>query len=656
MSAGAGWRKPFVRLDFFLVFLLTAVLIWPLFKAKYLDKWASIESTFIADARFLKEHWPHPQWQPLWYGGTRFDYIYPPALRYGTAALAKFYPMTEARAYHLYIAFFYCIGVAGVYLLVRIACGSRGAAWLAAAASALLSPSFLFLTAMRNDAWLHHPTRLGVLVRYGEGPHMTAFALLPIALAASFLAIREWRPRATALTAICCALVVSNNFYGAVALAICFPILLWSVWMTYRRNAIWLRSLAIPILAYGLIAFWLVPSYFRVTTDNLKLVSAAGNTWSIWVALAALALYLFLTAKWAQGKPERCYMVFVAGLAFFFTLDVLGNNFFGFRVAGEPGRLTPELDLALILLVVEALRRLWIHDTAGSRAIALGIVLTTFATALPYVRGAWRIIVPDPNYADRVEFKMSEWMATHLPGARAMATGSVRFWYDAWHDLPQLGGGSDQGVLNQVASLAYTQITNDNFETARNWMLAYGVDAILVHDKTSQEIYHDYADPSRFAGALPVLLDDHAGDVIYRVPRRYPGLARVVETWRVRTLPAMSLDGDVRTLGSYAEALERGPDSPARTEWESVSAMRIRAEIAAGQSLVVQVAYDPQWRAKSEGVTLEIRKDALGQMLIAAPPGRHDIRLVFETPLENRIGKIISLFSALIVVVLLIFR
>jgi hypothetical protein len=187
-------------------------------------------------------------------------------------------------------------------------------------------------------------------------------------------------------------------------------------------------------------------------------------------------------------------------------------------------------------------------------------------------------------------------------------------------------------------------------------MLAYGVDAILVHDKTSQEIYHDYADPSRFAGALPVLLDDHAGDVIYRVPRRYPGLARVVETWRVRTLPAMGLDGDVRTLGSYAEALERGPDSPARTEWESVSAMRIRAEIAAGQSLVVQVAYDPQWRAESEGVTLEIRKDALGQMLIAAPPGRHDIRLVFETPLENRIGKIISLFSALIVVVLLIFR
>ena len=188
----AGGRKPYLRVDFLLVFALTAILIWPLFKAKYLDKWASIESTFIADARFLNEHWPHPLWQPLWYGGTRFDYIYPPALRYGTAALAKVYPMSEARAYHIYVAFFYCFGMAGVYLLVRVACGSRGAAWLASAASALLSPAFLFMPSWRIDSW-PYPARLGVLVRYGEGPHMTALALLPFALAASLPALRNWR-------------------------------------------------------------------------------------------------------------------------------------------------------------------------------------------------------------------------------------------------------------------------------------------------------------------------------------------------------------------------------------------------------------------------------------------------------------------------------
>src|SRR5213593_4828145 len=140
LSSGRG-----ALFDTLAVFLLAAALIWPLFKVKYTDKWGSIESTFIADARFLKDHWPHPEWQPLWYGGTRFDYIYPPALRYGTAALAKFYPMMEARAYHLYTAFFYCIGIAGVFLFVHVACGSRAAAWLSAAAAALLSPTFLFV-------------------------------------------------------------------------------------------------------------------------------------------------------------------------------------------------------------------------------------------------------------------------------------------------------------------------------------------------------------------------------------------------------------------------------------------------------------------------------------------------------------------------------
>ena len=56
-------------------------LIKPLFRLKYLDNWPSIESTFIAEGRMLGEHLPHPGWQPLWYCGTRTDYIYPPALR-----------------------------------------------------------------------------------------------------------------------------------------------------------------------------------------------------------------------------------------------------------------------------------------------------------------------------------------------------------------------------------------------------------------------------------------------------------------------------------------------------------------------------------------------------------------------------------------------
>src|SRR5690606_16895338 len=74
---GRGVRRPrgfgpTLALDCALILILAAALVWPLFQAGYLRNWGSIESTFIADARFLTEHWPHPRWQPLWYCGTRF--------------------------------------------------------------------------------------------------------------------------------------------------------------------------------------------------------------------------------------------------------------------------------------------------------------------------------------------------------------------------------------------------------------------------------------------------------------------------------------------------------------------------------------------------------------------------------------------------------
>src|SRR5262249_49881820 len=151
--------------------------------------------------------------------------------------------------------------------------------------------------------------------------------------------------------------------------------------------------------------------------------------------------------------------IFAAGFAYFFLVNVLGNYFLGFRIAGEPLRLVPELDLALILLVAEALRRMRNHNAVAWRAAALVLLIAALAPALGYLRHPWVLFDVDPNYRDRVEYKLTEWMAEHLPGARALATGSVRFWYDAWRDNPQIGGGSEQGVLNQIVGLAYLQTT-----------------------------------------------------------------------------------------------------------------------------------------------------------------------------------------------------
>jgi len=239
--------KRTMLIDSFILPCLASFLIKPLFGLKYLDNWPSIESTFIASGRMLSEHLPHPGWQPVWYCGTRTDYIYPPALLYGTALASRFGPLLPVRAYHLYIAVFYVLGIAAIYWMVRIGSNSRAAGWLAAAATALLSPSFLLLTQVRHDSGRWIPQRLHALMVLGEGPHISALCVLPAALTATFMALRKWRPGALAAAGALCALVVANNFYGATALAFCYPVMVWSVWVGERSGAVWVRAAFIPL-------------------------------------------------------------------------------------------------------------------------------------------------------------------------------------------------------------------------------------------------------------------------------------------------------------------------------------------------------------------------------------------------------------------------
>lgn len=652
-SKPASSRRRQILLDLLLLFLISAALIRPLFKAKYLDKWDSIESTFISDARFLIEHWPHPQWQPLWYTGTRFDYVYPPMLRYGTAVLSKTIGYWPVKAYHVYTAFFYCAGIAGVYLLARVGMKSRARAWLAAIAAALMSPSFLFLKDFRVDAWKLLPVRLGVLVKYGEGPHITALSLIPFALAFTWLALERRRPAAVGAAALFCALVVSNNFYGATSLAMFYPILVWSFWITRQDKGIVAPALVIPALAYGLTAFWLVPSYFKVTAINMKYVSEHGTTWSIWVALAVAVAFAVATDRLARGKAQYTWSVFAAGSVVFFSLNVLGNNFFNFRISGEPLRQVPELDLACILGAVTVLGWMWTRPAKAFRIAAVLIVLLAFYTTKGYIRHAWHMFPLAPDYQSRIEYRVTDWVHRNMPDSRVFTSGSVRFWFNAWHDLAQVGGGSEQGLLNtQVEPASWETTLGSNPEATILWMQATGADGVYIADKQSQEMYKDFLFPQKLA-ALPVIYDSGHGDRIYRIPRRYPARARVVETQRLNAARPPRSNTDTEYLRVYVDAVEHGPESPATVTRQGTDAMAVHATVAAGQSVLVQETYDPAWHAWSGDRELSVRKDALDMMVIDAPPGEQFIRLAFLTPLENHIGRVLTAISILLVAVLI---
>lgn len=628
-------------LDAALLFLIAAAVIWPFFQIEYFDNWMSIDGAFIGDARFLSEHLPDPGWTPAWYCGNRYDYLYPPAMRYSSALLVRFGGVSPARAYHIYSALLYCLAIVGAYALTRAGTGSRFPAWGAALTSLALSPAMLFFKPIRDDSALHMPQRLNVIVKWGEVPHMSALAVLTIGLAAAWVGLRKGRPGMLAAAPVLFALSVSNNFYGGVALAVFFPVMVWSVWLTSGNRTVWWKAALIAALTYGLTAFWLTPSYLRLTAANLKLVALPGNTFSRLLVLLAAVLFIAISWRAARGRPERAWPVFLGGSFAFFGLSAVGAYYFGFRAVGDPVRFVAEFDLLLLIASMECLRRWRLLPGLGATAFLVVLLVLAF----PYLRRPWAVYVPDHHPERRIEYRLADWLARNLPGARVYTASSLGFWSWVWRDVPQVGGISDQGMGNQTIALANWQILMGD-KPARDiyWLQSLGADAIVVHGKRSQEIYHAIRADRKFAGLLPVLHDSGEDDYIYRVPRRFPGLARVVEARRMDALPPIPwIEENEGHLRAYAEALEKGPDAEAASRWLGPRVMRIHARLGEGHSIAVQVCYDPAWRASSGGKPLAIRKDVMGFMRIDAPPGEHEILLEFETPLENRVGRAISL-------------
>ena len=641
-----------IALDCAALFLLTAILIAPCFLVEFSKEWGSIESTFIADARLLNEPATVGQWYPVWYAGTRTNYLYPPALRYGTAFLAKALHTSSAHGYHLFIGILYCIGTVAVYLLMRAGGRPRSWAWLGTVAVLLISPTFLFVRDFRVDSGFFAPQRLHVLAHYGEGPHISSLCVLPLVLAGMLLARRERRTLWLALTGVASAIVVSINFYGATALALLFPLLVWSCYLVDRRIVVIARGLGVAIVAYCLTAFWFVPSYMRITGANLHLVGVTPKPWS--VALLAFIVVAYLVLTWRRQWHDA-YGLWVFSGVLFLSVYVIGYEYLAFQVTGDPRRLVPELDLLMILAGIELARKLRLK----APALAAGLIVFAFLPSYKYLRHAWEVFPNDPQWRNSLEYRTAGWVASHYPTDRVLATGSVRFWFNAWQDTRQIDGGSKQGILNPlVASGLYCFAHCTQPAWIEDWMRAFGVDLAIAAGKSSKNIYHDIESPETWSRSFRPVYNDGEGNDIYRFERRCRGVVRIV-TDKVRRLNPIQKNDFEWTLHPYVEAIEGSPPGGADDSRLSVvrknsdEFQQIKATTGEGEAILIQESFDSAWHAYDRTAggerALVLERDPVGFMLLAVTAGAHDIRLVFETPREVLVGRVLAVLAAVFV-------
>jgi hypothetical protein len=630
------------------IFVLNVCLAAPLFLPGELPFRGSIEGGYVAIARFISAH-PNPWgWDPFQYCGIPTRFLYVPALPYLTAFLGHLLPHVPlAFLYRVMVSAMTCLGPVAAFVFALYFTGSRRWSLAAALAYSFLSPSYGLLPAVEQDRGIVQlPWRVQVLAKYGEGPHNTALALMPLVLLALWLAARRRGYPPIFVAALLLALTPLVNWVGAFALAIACVLLLVAALGEPGFRA-W-RVFAAAGLAYLLACFWLTPSFiktivFNWPTDSFAYQFNAPQRWLV-AGLALSVLLVRLLFRWLGGS---FYLRFVTLAAFTFGFIATVFYMYGLDTIPESRRYAIEFELFLALGVVEAIRLAMRQPNQTVRLCAIGTAAALLLAGTPqlwaYATQGWSRWVPAPR-EESIEYHLARWMDRHPLEGRVFATGGMRFRINSWFDIPQVGGGFDTGLQNRVPwDLAYSIRTAKDMRPGRETqdtlleLKAMGTEYVVIHGPKSREYYRDFVRPQRISSALPAVYREE-DDTIYALPAR--PLANCLNPGE---LPGKDAPARPWVLEPYIAALE-DPARPAlQTRWLGVDSLAIDGAAPPGRLVAVRVNADPGWQAFQDGRAIPIETDNLGFMVLrpAAAAATH-IELHYRATAEPRLMAVLS--------------
>ncbi|MDE3164925.1 MAG: hypothetical protein KGN36_03890, partial [Acidobacteriota bacterium] len=593
-----------------LLFALNAYITLPLFHTAYTRQMGSIEAAYIGLARYIAAHVTQLDWFPLWYGGIPYPDTYPPLLHWICAAVVAA-GASPGLAHHFVTASMYALGPVTLFWMVLRLSGSRGAAFASGLGYSLISPACLLIREVRYDAGgALAARRLDTLVVYGEGPHITALCLLPLAIGMLHVALEKRRPLYYCGAALAVAAVPLSNWLGAVALAFGAVSLLLAYARDLRR---WIAAALLGGWAYAIALPWMSPSTIAVIQANAPRVAnnfASGTGHRLFVLATAAVL---LGGAWLLRRARIDPALRFALLFSFLTgVTALGKYWFGLALVPQPERYHLEMDLAF-WIAVPLLACPLLGRTLVRRAALCAAAVATVALAVHQHRAAreWERPI---GIASTIEYRTARWLDTHMPGARVFAPGTIGFWLNAFADNPQITGGFDNGILNPMLPHVIFQVyAGEKRQVMVDLMQAYGVDAVIAGGKDSREVYHPIAHPEKFAGMTELWRD--GGDAVYEIPRRSRSLAHTIPPSAV--VEAAPPAYDTTSIRPYLAALEDSAMPAAELRWLAPD----HAVIAAGgmhpeQVFSVQVSWDKGWTAAVDGRAAPVRADKLGQMVV----------------------------------------
>lgn len=582
----------------------------------------SNEGTFMAIARSMATRPNDLTWWPFWDAGIPFENTYLPLLHAIVAVFSRLTGWSIPLCFHAVSGMFYCVQPVTLFFLGAIVSRRIGYSFIGSLLYSITSPAAIIFPAVRQDvggAW--NARRLQILGFYGEGPHMTTVAFLPLAVLFLHLALKHRKLRYYLLTGAMMAGVVLSNAFGTVDLLILTICLLTTVNSDHAvRNV--LTTAAIGATTYLIISPTLTPSLLRTIQEDSRTVGG-DFTFTARTALgmsavgAAFVFLWWLTLRLKAPNHLRFFLLFAFMMCAIPTLAAWRQIY----LFPQPHRYEVEMEMALSMTV--ALTAPVLLDRTSSRIrmalLACLLILATRQT-IHYVRYARRLVLP-VDITTTIPFKMAMFLKSRFHTERIFVTGSSSYLFNYFTDLPQLHGGHDPNDPNWAHRVAIFMIYSGMNAGAKDaevsilWLKAFGVQAITVPGPTSVEYSRVFTNRNKFDGVLPVIWN-YEDTKIYAVPNRSSSLAHVIPTTGVvKDSPLNGLD--VRELSTYVAALDNPSLPLANMEWHNLHSFVVQTNLKPGQCISIQETYANGWHAWVNGKPQPVSRDGLGLMVVS---------------------------------------
>jgi len=639
------------------ILILNIILIWPLFTSAYTNFLGSFEAVYISEARFIFNNFPHLSYNSLWHLGFPFYLFYNPLLPFLISGFHAISHIDFSYIYRILVGIAYISAPLTLYFFTKYLTRKELPAVIAALAVSTSTNFFAFISpGILDDLKIHGfvPWKLIGLIVYGQGPHIIALALIPLAALFFLHTLKYPNLKYYVLTGIMTALVALTHWPSFIILILMQIVLLFSEILLGHTFRKFKTAFFCFLLTYGFSAFWLNPSFLarsyslggeEVLANWVKIIPIS----FVIVPVLITILFLIFDRRPRLQPIQIGFFWFLIPLIF-----IIAYNNYDKALVPKPDFLTPELGMAsailmavliTILLVVlfkilrfRVKQRVYSVVNLSSFVFVIGIFI--FLASLSF-KPAHNLTEGNSNIKDTGVYKVAEYIKGQEEGDRVLAEGNSSLWLNVFSNSPQVTGFSELGDSHRFDDIGAKEVfKGENKDEVLAWLSAFNA-TYLVVDKGRSQRFEEYLEKD-------VEIDNWA---IFKVPLKNDSLVKLVDTEKIDQF-SYDANNSEESIKNYQSIIEEDP-AFFTSDWPQNNQLEIEADLTENQGIIIQISYDKGFSALADGKFLKVEEGPLNFVYLKpGKTGSTKINLSHKLPASVYVGYGITLLTILVLLLL----